>query len=398
MRKPRNSWLRLSGIVTAFAIGAFTVSPASADQQPDYMTAPFEMERVLDWGTRPDWSPDGTRIAFTENDLRSTLAYELELETGEVRCLTCQMGLSGRVARVYYLPDSSFLLLAPSNSGGGTVNSPVGPEPALAQELFWMPADLSAPMQPLGASAFGEIAISRNPGPDGSVKIAWGTIAGEAWQLESGVLKFAEGAATLGDRKIHYDSTKTAAGSRVSVAESYGFTDNDRKITFYTVLTGNDTLDGEMMTVDMETGELAALYSDPNHNETHLFPGDEYGLEEANRATDPDGYWRGVTAHPGWGFSVLGDVLPDNFPEGEALANYSPHGDLKGFERPFDLFVVAIDGSQEPRQLTDLGRLGVNTHQSVPAPDGKRIAFAVDPRANQLMADEGGLYVGEFTD
>lgn len=390
--------LRLVGLAASATLCALMASVAVAQQAPDYMSSDFEVNRVLDWGTRPDWSPDGKRIAFTESDLNNTFAFELDLETNEVRCLTCHMGVSGRVARVYYLPDSSFLILAPAGYGNGSANSALASASPRGQELYWMPADLDGPMRSLGATAFGEIAISRNPAADGSVRIAWGTVDGDAWLLESGALDLSNDQAVLTDRKTHYDSSRNEAGSPLTIAETYGFTDNDRKITFYTVLTGNNTLNGEMYTVDVESGEVASLYDDPNHNETHLFPADKYGLEETNRATDPNGSWRGVSSHPGWGFSVLGDFLPDNFPDAEARANYSPYKNLKGFNRPFDLFVVAIDGSQAPRQLTDWGRLGVNTHQSVPAPDGKRIAFALDPRANQLFADRGGIYIGEFKD
>lgn len=82
------------------------------------------------------------RIAFTEADDKQSYAYELDLRTRKVRCLTCQWGTGGLVTRIYYLPDENFLIEA-------------GPDDANT-ELYWMPASLSSPPQALEAKAVGE--------------------------------------------------------------------------------------------------------------------------------------------------------------------------------------------------------------------------------------------------
>lgn len=78
------------------------------------------------------------------------------------------------------------------------------------------------------------------------------------------------------------------------------------------------------------------------------------------------------------------------------LADYAPHGRNKGFDRPFDLFIVRIDGSAPARRLADMGEFGATARQSVIAPDGMRIAYVVDPRTSPEIAGKGGLYIGEF--
>ena len=86
----------------------------AAEAPVDYLNAEFAVERVLDWGERPVWSLDGTKIAFTKSDVQDSPAYEMDLQTRNVRCLTCRWGANGLVTRVYYLPDNSYLLLAES--------------------------------------------------------------------------------------------------------------------------------------------------------------------------------------------------------------------------------------------------------------------------------------------
>lgn len=365
---------------------------------PDYMTAPFSTKRVLDWGSRPDWSPDGTRLAFTETDTQLSFAYELDLETNTVRCLTCQFGISGHVSRVYYMPDSSFLLVAPADMGEGGPNT-FRPANSGGNVLLWLSADLDGPMQRLTSSSFGEVAISRSPDSDGATRISWGEYSGDFIGLKSATLSHSGGVATLTDVQEHFEMDKNPADGAVTFTEAYGFMNNDQEITFFTSIEIDGIMDGEMYKLNVNTGEVSPLYLDANHNETHLFPGDRFGLEESNRVSDPNGKWRGVSVHPGWSFEVImGDLLPEGFPEGEALHNYSPYGDLKGFSRPFDLFVVDIENPSRVRQLTDVGKDGANAHQSVPGLDGRRIAYAIDPRASQVYSNKGGLYVGEFAD
>jgi len=88
------------------AILAGWVARAEAQSaRPDLMRSPFHIERILDHGERPDWSPDGRKLVFTQSEARDTAAYEIDLATRKVRCLTCKFGKLGLVTRIYYLPD-----------------------------------------------------------------------------------------------------------------------------------------------------------------------------------------------------------------------------------------------------------------------------------------------------
>lgn len=388
--------------------GPASASPATATPMPappiDYMTAPFTMTRILDWGSRPDWSADGRKIAFTENDERDTHAYEIDLASREVRCVTCHLGMAGLVTRIYYLPDGSYLFLAPRNLGTENRNrAATSVSNVLEQELYWMPKEGGVALQPLGAPAFGEIAISRRPAADGSLRIAWGSLAVQKGQgngkLHLATLSNDGKSAKLLDAQELYDSDKPHHPAAVTMAETYGFAQGDRVVTFYTILKDGNRLNGEMMAIDIATGKISPLYSDPWHNESHLFTDERFALEETNRASDPAGEWRGVSSHGAGIFSSMKVWGMADRPDQARIDAYAPNGKLVGLRRarPFDLFVVRIDGKSPPRRLTALSQTGAETHQSAPAPDGRRIAFAVDARGNPELEDMGGLYLGEFT-
>jgi hypothetical protein len=394
--------LRLCGGRLAVATLLAFASPASLNAAPapvDYMTASFHMTRLLDWGTRPDWSPDGSKIAFTESDFNDTHAYELDLKTHEVRCLTCSLGMNGLVTRVYYMPDGSFLFLAPRDLAGAEQRKRTTIRSNTPQELYWAPASLDRPPQPLQAPAMGEIAISRKLSEDGGVQIAWGFYEGaNSKQLRIATLVHDGQGARLVNSRVLLDAKQPSKPAGVNGYETYDFANEDRAVVFFTIDMGSGVPNGEMYEVDIASGTVHPLYTDPAHNETHLFPDERYGLEESNRVSDPSGYWRGISAFPA---EVIPWVLPGlhmKVPTEEELSNYAPNGNLKGFKRPFDLFVVAIDGlgSVKRRQLTDVSRFGAEAHQSAPAPDGRHIAFAIDERCSDQFAGKTGLYIGEF--
>jgi hypothetical protein len=377
--------LRIAVLALALPATART-APAPAPAL-DYSTAPFRMERILDWGERPDWSADGKRIAFTESDVRNTPAYEIALSSKKVRCLTCHLGDRQAVTRIYYLPDNSFLVLAPKRRDAGGA-SPAG------QELYWMSAALG-PLVALDAPAFGEIAISQHPERTGAVKIAWGDAGGGGSLLHMATLFGSGSERRLRDRRVIYDVRAPGNPPSMTVAEAYGFARNDTAVTFYTIFERNGTLDDEMVSVDLASGKIASLYRDPAHTETHLFADERYGLEESNRASDPDGFWRGISSHPASFMGFMAKRVKMPLPSKDSLENYAPHGRLKGFDRPFDLYVVRLDGAAPPRRLTEISELGATAHQSVIARNG-RIAFAIAPRSSPELAGKGGLYVGTF--
>ncbi|MEX2554224.1 MAG: hypothetical protein WEB06_01175 [Actinomycetota bacterium] len=337
---------------------------AAAFDEIDFLHAPFEMRRVLDWGDRPNWSPDGRRLAFTEFDTKDGPAYQLDLASGEVRCLTCRWGPKGLVTRIYHLPDSSFLIEAGRDLGNSSSEEGGGSRTGLlTTELYWMPPSAATPPQPLNVDASGEVAISPRTTPGGGFRIAWSLVFTLGQMMTGELVHDGSRAAVTSRRTIR---PKPAPAPLGGYGEPYDFARDDEALTFWGF---EPTLDGEMFEIDVSTGAVRHLYQHPSHNETHLLPNERFGLEESNRASDPDGLLRGIS-----GF-IAG---------------------VPGVGGPFDLFVIALDGSNHVRRLTHVSDIGGQANQSVPAPDGRRVAFVLDAPSSGPHAGMGGLYVGEF--
>jgi hypothetical protein len=363
---------------------------ARADAQsarPDLMRSPFHMERILDHGERPDWSPEGRKLVFTQSDVRDTPAYEIDLATRKVRCLTCKFGKLGLVTRIYYLPDGNFLILAPLR------DQPGGRPAFMLTGLYWLSAKADAAPQPLGAPAMGEIAHgeARREG----VPIAWGAAEGTRSVIVQANLRLIGGKPVLADRHTIYSfdaSTPSTGGP--TFAETYNFARDGRAITFWSVT--RPDLDSGMYEVDLDTGRTQALYVDPAHNETHLFPDERFGLEESNRDSDPAGPLRGVSGLDAAALRATARGLGVKVGSAEDLAAYARFGSLRGVGRPFDLYVVKIGSPVRVRRLTHVSNLGGAAHQSVPAPDGRRIAFALETPETGPLRGRSGLYIGWF--
>lgn len=100
------------------------------------------------------------------------------------------------------------------------------------------------------------------------------------------------------------------------------------------------SLDSEMYKVDIASGAVSKVYATPSHNETHVFPYERYGLEEANIHSDPDGPYRWISAHPRAGVEQILRISGDA-KAAEIAATHSGKG--------FDVFVITMDGSRAGR-------------------------------------------------
>jgi len=358
--------------------------PARAAEQEavasriDYLTAPFRQERILDWGNRPNWSPDGRRIVFTKDDLVDGPAYEIDVKTKKVRCLTCKFGKTQFVTRIFYLPDNSFLIeAAPGMAGGSGGSGDAG-----RTELFWMPKSLGKPVS-LGTGAMGDIAIARTLNADKSVNVAWSRPRDKGLQLIKAKLKNDGRTAQFSDIELLYDY-KIGQPGETSFPEAYEFIDGGRAVMFWTI--EPRTMDSEMYKVDVASKVVSKVYATSAHNETHLFPDERYGLEESNYASDPDGPYRGVS---GLGKSGVEMVL-----QMKGVANAKEVAAANS-DKGFDIFVVTMDGKSR-RPLTNISPSGAQAHQSIVSPNGRQIAFAIKGPKDGASPYPVGLYVGTF--
>lgn len=365
------------------ALSAQAAAPASAPAR-DYFNDKFEAERILDWGDRPVWSPDSKRIAFTVSEFQTGPAYEMDVATRKVRCLTCRWGASGLVARIYYLPDGSYLLLAPGSLETAEQTLNAKPQNIPKTFLYWMPADLSLPPQALGASAFGEIAIDYDHSPDGATRIGWGDMEGR-FRLVMGDVVNDGKRAFLVNRTLLYDKAPNDPTSDISFTEAYDFIDGGKTLLFFSM--EKKRLFNGMYRIDTATGQIEPMPTDGQHNETHSFPDTRFGLEESNRASDPSSPYRGISGHPKPLVAMLlkqrGEKNAD-----EIAARYGGNG--------FDLYVVEW-ATGKRRRLTVTSDLGGEAHQSSPARDGQHIAFSVRAPRTGPFAGKPGLYLGTFS-
>jgi len=373
----------LAGVAIASAVAA---KPPRQLPTADYFNDRFTVERVLDWGSRPIWSPDSKRIVFTRDDKDPGPAYELDLRTRKVTCLTCRWGDAGRVFRIYYLPDDSFLILGPpglaltKDAPSATTAKPQSG----ASELYWMPADASRPPQSLDAPAFGEIALDYIPGPKGEAWIAWGEFVPNM-RMSIGSLVHDGASASLTNRTVAYTYPPADPAALVTFTETYDFLNDEHAILFFTMEKGLPN--NGMYKISLSSGRLTRMPTDGQHNETHVFPNLRYGLEESNRASDPTSPIRGMSAHPK---AVTSLLLTHN-----GIPNAAELGERYG-GRTFDLFVVDWQTGQR-RRLTRVSDLGGQAHQSSTARDGKHIAFEMMAPPTGPYAGKGGLYIGAFS-
>jgi len=365
----------------ALLAAALPLSSASATPDKhaeiDYLNAPFRQERLLDWGNRPDWSHYGRKLVFTKDDLHDGPAYEIDVVTRKVRCLTCALGKNQFVTRIFYLPDDSYLIEASPNMESGSGGS----HGAMGTQLFWMSKMLGKPTA-LGTGAMGDIAIASVANADGSFNISWARPNNDGLQLVMAKLHHDGHTARLADIRGLYDYRLGQPGEP-SFPEAYEFMDDSKSVLFWTV--EMKTLNGEMYKVDIATGEVSRVYATPSHNETHLFPDERYGLEESNSHSDPDGPYRGVSALSRGTVEMFLKMRGEKDAATLAAANS---------EVGFDIFVITMDGTSR-RALTNVSASGAQAHQSVVSPDGRRIAFAIkDPTGKSGHA--AGLYIGTF--
>jgi hypothetical protein len=120
---------------------------------PRFLDNPPEFHsKLLDYGERPYWSPDGRRIAFIESNYGD--AGEIDMETGRVRHLTDGLGDHHCFLRVLFLPNGDYLLIGPAEFKDRHTSRHI------ESELWIMDREARTPPRPLGRRIFEGCGVS----------------------------------------------------------------------------------------------------------------------------------------------------------------------------------------------------------------------------------------------
>ncbi|MGH9340456.1 MAG: hypothetical protein ACRD1R_12920 [Acidobacteriota bacterium] len=238
------------------------------DNLPSYIT------RLTHFGERGDWSHDGKKILFLEKTFGDV--YEVDIATQEIRLLTGHYFHEGYV-RALYLANGDILL-----SGDPTFNAD---DPWISRrseaELWVLGKDLDKPPLRLDEKCSEGPAVSRT-----NMKIAW-TIdhgdypdrlpegADQIWMAdivyEGGVPKLVNKKLVLDNRNLDFE-----AG-----LECQNFVPPDEKKLTFSAYGYQGT---EVMTLDLETGEVVNHSKSPHYEEPEgIFPDGQHTLVEADR-------------------------------------------------------------------------------------------------------------------
>jgi hypothetical protein len=222
------------------------------DDLPDGVT------QLTDFGQRPDWSPDGSTIAFVDGSPLGDV-WTVDVDSGETQNLTGELtgdGDSRKFLRAYYLSNGDLLLCGPTSGPEPTPEAPEAGRFTGVMSVFRAPFD--EPPVPLGVGCWEGMATSRT-----SLQIAWNRsdidytdpdLAGrvlkginEVW---TGELRYdGEQVSVVNARKV---LDRDLFGS-LAVFEVQGFRPPDEGEL---LLTAYAFQNSEVLGIDLETGEV----------------------------------------------------------------------------------------------------------------------------------------------
>jgi hypothetical protein len=223
----------------------------------------FSIRQLTDFGGRPRWSRDGTRIVFVEGEYAE--AYEIDVATGESTCVTCDFDHEG-VFRIYYMNNDDYLILGTRRFRHRSFNR------FLSNAIYWMPADRSQPPKYLGQEHFEGIAVSRS-----SRQIAYFTsVLNTLGASQLFVAQISEQGDLIDKTEVELPFE---GGDRWRPFESQDFFSHDRGLIF-----SHYTQPAQTYSYDFSTGELVNQTRSSAHEEPEgLFPDDAFSAMEANR-------------------------------------------------------------------------------------------------------------------
>lgn len=303
---------------------------------------PFH-EKLLDYGERPYWTPDGKRIAFVESNYGDIC--EIDLETRKVRNLTKDLGEHHSFLRVLILMNGDYILVGPKVFKDRYTSRRV------ESELWYMDKDASRPPRPLGRRIFEGCGVSRianriTYAVSGEQDPSIGTK--DDYEVHVTELDYDEDGAHLGKDRVIY----RANGGFNPEPQDFRLNDTEVVMAEY-----HDYLDDvpreewfcSVKTVNIETGEVKLMIRENGiHNECEgIFPDEMYTCLESS----------------------------------------CDHGPAS---TTIDLWKMKLDGSGERVRMTRMiERAPWRATNSNVSPDGKTLAFMIN-----VIGSEAGYGMG----
>lgn len=144
-------------LIAVQAVALLLLGAAAQAQSAGQVARNDDAIRLSEFGERPDFSPDGKRLAIVGKSYGD--AYEIDIASRTVRNLTAHTPHQG-VLRIQYLPTGDYLINAPRVSDDRTAR--------FSSELWVLDKAAKGPLMPLGVKLFEGAAVSRS----GS-RLAW---------------------------------------------------------------------------------------------------------------------------------------------------------------------------------------------------------------------------------
>jgi hypothetical protein len=331
-------------LVSTLLLICFVGEFSSGQPRSPLEDLPPNIRILTHFGERAVWSPDGTRIAFIHRTLGD--AFEIEIQSGEIRCLTCAFKNPG-LFRIHYLPDDNYVLVGPaevSDAGNARWNE---------SEIWVLKKDLAGPPIRLHQKLNEGIATSRLV-----PLIAWSESSNQYSE------KIPEGVSRLmvGKVEIDEDVARLVEKRQVHEAkwpecwlEAQDFRFGDSELIFSCYQPENES---EVMGVNLEDGNVINYTNSPKvYDEPEgIFPNGEYTTVECDLQNDKG----------------------DHF---------------------IDIWKLKLDGTgKDYTRLTFFSNYdGYKASNPAISPDGKQMAFQI-ARSKDEAGVGYGILLFEFTD
>jgi hypothetical protein len=262
----------------AFTAAALLVlAGCGAAQDPEVGTLPGspldrlppEVTQLTDFGLRADWSPDGRQIVFLDALAGDVWSYELESRS--LQKLTAHFEHAG-FSRVHHLANGDLILCGPIERDPGSDD----PEEGRFDGVLWiLRRPFDGPPVPLGEPCWEGIAAARL-----RLRIAWvrSDIDYTTWRIVFQAL-FGPSEIWIGDIEYEQGTPRLVRRRRVlergdvarlAVLEVADFRPPAEDELLFTAFNHRG---GEVMGVDLETGEVRAYSRSPWFDEADgVFP------------------------------------------------------------------------------------------------------------------------------